>query len=378
MGEDSRLPPLSRRVPGATNWPNPPVRSTPPVLPDHVLERLRAGRKPAREAPTGPPDAEAEVARPERSAPPHRRTGTANGLRPNARQERDHEASEPRPVRVLWQAASDYALSPEVDVDDTTEPIPVISAAADIAIVTVAPASADVQPDFESTEALPRQTAAQAQTVTALAPRPALLPRRDPGSHGPQPSPGRTRQVTARRPLRSRPAPPRPVPPRPALPPPVPSRPVPSGEVPPGAVPSAADAEYTTEPIPVIPAAAASGPAGPALEEVAVGPGPPAQAASAAAIPADLARPRTGLMRPRVPRSRLPRNRLGGVPAAPVLPGQTMLRPLFAEAGTLEEMLASVRAQAGDQSVRARRLRVIAIGLAVTVIVIVLAVVLGL
>ncbi len=124
--------------------------------------------------------------------------------------------------------------------------------------------------------------------------------------------------------------------------------------------------------------AAASGPAGPALEEVAVGPGQPAQAVSAAAMPADLARPRTGLMRPRVPRSRLLRNRLAGVPAAPVLPGQTMLRPLFAEAGTLEEMLASVRAQAADQSVRARRLRVIAIGLAVTVIVIVLAVVLGL
>jgi hypothetical protein len=55
---------------------------------------------------------------------------------------------------------------------------------------------------------------------------------------------------------------------------------------------------------------------------------------------------------------------------------QTMLRPLFAESGTLEEMLASVLAQAAGQSVRDRRLRVIAIGLALLVIVIILAVVL--
>lgn len=42
MGEDSSGPPLSRRVPGATNRPQPRMRVAPPVLPDALLERLRA------------------------------------------------------------------------------------------------------------------------------------------------------------------------------------------------------------------------------------------------------------------------------------------------------------------------------------------------
>jgi len=278
MGDDSRIPPLSRRVPGATNWPTPPVRATPPELPEHLIERLRAKPNRASEAAT----ALAEAERPGQSVPPPPRTGTAPGLPRAKRRKQGLEPRERLPVRVLWQATSDSAQSREVDTDDSTEPIPVIAAAAGIPTETVLPARADTQPD---------SAAAQLQPITALAP-PATLPRRVPGSHDPQPSPGRGRGVTAA--------------PRPADPLP-------------------AEAESRTEPIPALTAAVARGPAGP-------------------------------------------------VSAAPQVPAQTMLRPLFAESDTLEQLLASVRAQADVHTVHARRVRMTAIGVAV--IVVILAVVL--
>jgi hypothetical protein len=340
MDEDGRIPPLSRRVRGATNWPKPPARATPPVLPDHVIDRLRA-----RHSPTPAPEA----------------------------------PSEQRPVRVLWQAQPDFARSAELDTDEVTEPIPVISTDADIATLKAAPDRADAQPD---------RIAAQAKTVTTPTP-PARLPQRVPGTHGPQPSPGRARQVTApKRPARTSPLPRRTVRPdllpkrpaqadplakRPAQADPLPNRPA-QANPPPGARTSASDAANTTEPIPVIATTAAAAPPSPDPGEFAIEPGPPAPAARAAAIPADLGREANGPVR-RVKLWRQLGTWLAGVPAAPELAGPTMLRPLFAESSTLEEMLASVRAQAEDQSVRAGRLRMIAIGLAVTVIVIILAVV---
>jgi hypothetical protein len=42
MGQDGHIPPLSQRVPGATNRPRPALRVPPPVLPDALVERLRA------------------------------------------------------------------------------------------------------------------------------------------------------------------------------------------------------------------------------------------------------------------------------------------------------------------------------------------------
>jgi hypothetical protein len=43
MGEDSHVPPLSQRVPGAANWPTGrAARQRPPVLPKILLERVRA------------------------------------------------------------------------------------------------------------------------------------------------------------------------------------------------------------------------------------------------------------------------------------------------------------------------------------------------
>jgi hypothetical protein len=42
MGEESRVPALSRRVPGATAWPTPVTRAKPPALPESLLQRMRA------------------------------------------------------------------------------------------------------------------------------------------------------------------------------------------------------------------------------------------------------------------------------------------------------------------------------------------------
>src|ERR1019366_3731147 len=42
MGEDCRVPPLSRRVPGAADGPSPPPRVVPPALPETLLQRMRA------------------------------------------------------------------------------------------------------------------------------------------------------------------------------------------------------------------------------------------------------------------------------------------------------------------------------------------------
>ncbi len=41
MADDSSAPPLSRRVPGATNRPKPQMRIAPPVLPEDLVDRLR-------------------------------------------------------------------------------------------------------------------------------------------------------------------------------------------------------------------------------------------------------------------------------------------------------------------------------------------------
>src|ERR1022692_2819955 len=42
MGEDSKVPPLSRRVPGATAHSRPAGRVAPPKLPESLLRNLRA------------------------------------------------------------------------------------------------------------------------------------------------------------------------------------------------------------------------------------------------------------------------------------------------------------------------------------------------
>ncbi len=54
MSEDSRVGPLSQRVPGAANRPTPSMRIAPPVLPESLLERLRAEKGTSREEQAGP------------------------------------------------------------------------------------------------------------------------------------------------------------------------------------------------------------------------------------------------------------------------------------------------------------------------------------
>ena len=151
--------------------------------------------------------------------------------------------------------------------------------------------------------------------------------------------------------------------------------PRPARRRPPPPDPLPAEAESRTEPIPVVAAAVAGGPTGPALDEVAVELDTTAASVSAAAIPANLDR-RAKEPTQKVQRWRWLRTWLAGVSAAPQLPAQTMLRPLFAESDTLEELLASVRTQAAVHKVHARRVRLMTIGVAVMVIVVILAVVL--
>ena len=68
MSEDSSVGPLSQRVPGAANRPTPYMRIAPPVLPESLLERLRAEMGTSREEQAGPEQsgaAKASAAAPE-------------------------------------------------------------------------------------------------------------------------------------------------------------------------------------------------------------------------------------------------------------------------------------------------------------------------
>ena len=92
MGEASSVPPLSRRVPGATNRPKPQMRIAPPRLSEKQLDRLRETAKAARaqsatlEGPgQGPapaqPTSPAERPSPPQSAPAPRSAARAQGTR---------------------------------------------------------------------------------------------------------------------------------------------------------------------------------------------------------------------------------------------------------------------------------------------------------
>jgi hypothetical protein len=63
MGEDDRVPPLSRRVPGNADWPSPPPRAEPPELPEQLLARMRAAVQAAHAEAARAQATEAEEAR---------------------------------------------------------------------------------------------------------------------------------------------------------------------------------------------------------------------------------------------------------------------------------------------------------------------------
>jgi hypothetical protein len=154
MGENGR-PPLSRRVPGATNMPKAQVRASPPKLPDHVLERLRAEVSAIREKTAEQPNAklaeqpnaklaeQADVApqrpanvirlqRPKNMDGPRRPTSVAEPQPPknvDAPQRPKNVDGPQAPKRAAWHVVPDSSYSPVADSDDTTEPIPVVQLA---------------------------------------------------------------------------------------------------------------------------------------------------------------------------------------------------------------------------------------------------------
>ncbi len=125
MADDSSAPPLSRRVPGATNRPKPEMRVAPPVLPDDLIDRLRPKDADVAEAP-------AEQTKRRRNKKPSepKRQAAAVG----------EEPAEEAPG--AWYVVPDSPASPIADGNDTTQPLPVISGTAPPAVQ----AGTDVKP----------------------------------------------------------------------------------------------------------------------------------------------------------------------------------------------------------------------------------------
>ena len=73
MGEDGRVPPLARRVPGATDKdrPRPAARSAPPKLPEPVLLRMQAAIEAAKAERTAGQEEQAVAEPVAAPAPPH-------------------------------------------------------------------------------------------------------------------------------------------------------------------------------------------------------------------------------------------------------------------------------------------------------------------
>src|SRR5215472_5616365 len=135
MGENGR-PPLSRRVPGATDMPKARPRRSPPKLPDHLVERLRAevsvAREKAAEQPNGKVAEQAEVAPHQpKNAIRVQRPKNVDGPRFPQNVDAPHApksvvAARPQPQQVAWRVVPDSPYSAVADPEDTTEPIPVV------------------------------------------------------------------------------------------------------------------------------------------------------------------------------------------------------------------------------------------------------------
>jgi len=145
MGEDGRVPPLSRRVPGATDRdrPNPAPRVTPRKLPESLLQRMQA-------------------------------------------------AIDAAPERAARLAPSASLRAPISGPEDVTQPIPVISGSVSRAILSPAAGQISAQPepavDFEP-EYQP-QPAAEPEPGPAAEPEPelAVAPEPEPAAE-PEPEP---------------------------------------------------------------------------------------------------------------------------------------------------------------------------------------------
>jgi hypothetical protein len=108
MSEDSSVGPLSQRVPVAANRPTPSMRIAPPVLPESLLERLRAELGTSREEQAGPEQsgsAGPSVARPEGEP------GRADGPRRLAWARRRDRTTEPDRTSQSDRAAVNVATA---------------------------------------------------------------------------------------------------------------------------------------------------------------------------------------------------------------------------------------------------------------------------
>jgi hypothetical protein len=154
MGEDSRGPPLSRRVPGETDKdrPKPVARITPRALPEALLRRMQAAVDAAPERAA----AQQQAARPERPAAlPRRAPGASGGPKPPA-----HVA---RPMLSASWAAR--IAEPEA----MTQPIPIISGSASSDMLSPAVEEVSAQP------ALAVQPVVAEPEPVAVQPEPAVV-----------------------------------------------------------------------------------------------------------------------------------------------------------------------------------------------------------
>jgi hypothetical protein len=332
MADDSSGPPLSRRVPGATNRPKPQMRMARPVLPEDLMDRLRPKQ-----------DAETETA----SAQPTQAGG-------EDRKEREPQApaqnESSRRAAATWYVVPDSPASPTADSGDTTQPVPVITAP----VARGVRVAAEAKPKTREGR-LPRrgrvgraagaQAAGPAKSRDVPAPAELPQPRRAAQTHVPHaveaPSAAQAPQVIW----------------------------APAAQSPRAAQPAdlARTGERAEHPSVAGPPdlAKRAQPAKPAVT-------PPLDAPSPAGRPdLPVRRPPTGFWR----------RCLAAVSAALSHPGpqqsaDTLLRPLFADSLSIEEMVASVRAQdAGRRSDQARRYRMAAVVVLIVVVAVAVAVV---
>lgn len=397
MGDDRTGGSLSQRVPGATNRPKPLMRVAPPVLPDALIDRLRAEAATAAASDNGqaelPPGGRGQGAKvaasehapvPEPAAVPQPQPKPL----PGARRGRGTRA---RPRRGSAPAERSLAVKPAAS-DAAASATPATSAGA--GTVTSLP----VRPRLA--RPVPTLAAGVAAFDTAAAVSDADVPARVARSAGggvsagdavstdavPRPSKAAA-DVPDERPLAPRSPTGQVPPPVTSLPRRVGTRPAPQLTAAPAAAPEPGP---ITEPIPVIadPSEVASGAVGfgtslaatrqpVALTEVA------ADAVAAPAVRAVPAGPAPAA--PRARRQALTRSRpalVNRIHPAPPESAPTMLRPLFADSdrGPVEEAVASVREDVarGRTTHDARRFRsvgvIVAVGLAILVVLVLLVV----
>jgi hypothetical protein len=163
MGEDSRGPPLSRRVPGETDKDRPKTvaRITPRALPEALLRRMQAAVDAAPERAA----AQQQAARPERPAAlPRRAPGASGGPKPPA-----HVA---RPMLSASWAAR--IAEPEA----MTQPIPIISGSASSDMLSPAVEEVSAQPALavQPVVAEPEPVAVQPETAVVAEPELTVQP----------------------------------------------------------------------------------------------------------------------------------------------------------------------------------------------------------